>query len=138
MYGRSFNACSPCTSSDCSPAKAVPCAITAENRIEAQPRAASAKRGARRFARPVPTTLSGLPSTRVQLHQPVKELVAFVERAHADALVQPVHAAAVGVAEHAVHPLGRDACVDRKTAVGRTREQGWYHRNARPHLRADG
>src|SRR6266851_6223961 len=112
MYGRSFNAVSACTSPVCSAAQAVPCAITAEIRIEVQPPAASAKRGTRRFARPVPTTLSGLPSTRVQLHQPVKELVAFVERAHADALVQPVHAPAIGVAEHAVHAIGWNPGVD--------------------------
>src|SRR5437773_10066027 len=53
----------------------------------------------------------GLTSPRVQLHQPVKELVAFVERAHADALVETVHAPAVGVAEHAVHPVGWNAGV---------------------------
>src|SRR6267143_2636508 len=117
MYGRSFDACSACTSLACSPAQAVPCGITADNRIEAQSPAASKMRSTRRFACPVPPTLSGLPSTRVQLHQPVKELVAFVERAHADALVQPVHAPAIGVAEHAIHSIGRNPGVDGEPAV---------------------
>src|SRR6266699_5008118 len=80
----------------------------------------------------------GLTSPRVPLHQPVKELVAFVERAHADALVETVHAPAVGVAEHTVHPVGWNAGVDGEAAVGRSREQGGYHRHARPPLRADG
>src|SRR5207249_9518042 len=80
----------------------------------------------------------GLTSPRVQLHQPIKELVAFVERAHADALVQSVHAPAVGVAEHAVHPVGWNAGVDGEAAVGRSREQRGYHRHAGPHLRTDG
>src|SRR6266487_2309509 len=127
MYGRSFDACSACASSVCSPAQTVPCAITAENRIEAQPPAAGGTRSTRRFARPVPPPLSGLPSTRVQLHQPVKELVAFVERAHADALVETVHAPAVGIAEHAVHPVGRNAGVDREAAVGTLRGRHSAH-----------
>src|SRR6266568_7515782 len=131
MYGRSFDACSACASLVCSPAQAVPCAITADNKIEAAPPAASTTRSTRRFACPVPPTLSGLPLPRVQLHQPVKELVAFVERAHADALVQSVHAPAVGIAEHAVHPVGRNAGVDGEAAVGRAREQGGYHGHSR-------
>src|SRR2546423_14581670 len=77
----------------------------------------------------------GLASTRVKLHQPVKELVAFVERAHADALVETVHRSAVRIAEHAVHTVGRNAGVDSEAAVGRAREQGGHHRHARPHQR---
>ena len=80
----------------------------------------------------------GLVSTRVQLHQPVKELVAFIERAHADALVETVHAPAVRIAEHAVHPVGRNAGVDGEAPVGGAREQRGHHGHAGPHLRADG
>src|SRR5438046_6560726 len=80
----------------------------------------------------------GLASPRVKLHQPVKELVAFVERAHAHALVETVHAPAVRIAEHAGHPVGRNASVDGKAAVGRSREQRGYHRHSRPYLRTDG
>src|SRR2546422_5506469 len=119
MYGRSFNACSACTSSVCSPAQAVPCAIAAENRIEAQPRAASAKRSTRRFARPAPIMLRGLPTTRVLLHQPVKEFVAFIERAHGEALVQAMHTGGLRFAEYAADPIGRDSGVDREPGVGR-------------------
>src|SRR2546423_10359334 len=80
----------------------------------------------------------GLASTGVQFHQPVKELVAFVERAHTDALVETVHASAVRIAEHAVHPVGGNARVDGEAAIGRAREQRGYHRHSRPHLSADG
>src|ERR1041384_4838498 len=135
MYGRSFNACSACTWSARSAAPAVPCAISAESRIEAQPPAVSAKRGARRFARPGPPASTGLPATRVQLHQPVEEFVTFVERAHADALVETVHASAVRIAEHAAHPVGRNASVDSEAAVGRAREQRGHHGHSKPHLR---
>src|SRR5258708_17142733 len=69
-------------------------------------------------------TLLLLPA-RIQLHQPVQELVAFVERAHADALVQAVHAGAVRVAEHAVYSVGRYAGIDCETAVrGRGQQLG--------------
>src|SRR2546429_6527881 len=52
-----------------------------------------------------------------------RSLVAFVERAHVDALVQSVHAPAVRVAEHAVYSVGGNARVDGEAAVGRSREQ---------------
>src|SRR5258708_29510474 len=85
-----------------------------------------------------PTAGDGLVSPRVEPYQPIKELVAFVERAHADAFVQTVHAATVRVAEHAAYAVGGNAGVDGEAAVGSAGEQGRHNRHSRPHLRAYG
>src|ERR1043165_8110085 len=44
----------------------------------------------------------------VERHYAIEVLLAFVERAHGNALIQAVHTAPVRVAEHAVQAVGRD------------------------------
>src|SRR5262244_2897528 len=77
---------------------------------------------------------ASLLAARVELHQTVKELLALVHRAHAYALVQPVHARAVGVAEHAGDAVRRDPRVDREPAVGGAGKQRRHDGHAGPHL----
>src|SRR3954468_11614869 len=73
----------------------------------------------------------------VKLHYAIEVLMSLVERAHADALVQSVDAAAVRVAEHAVQAVGRDAGVVGEAPVGRSGAHRRHERHAGPQLGAD-
>src|SRR5262245_31224637 len=79
--------------------------------------------------------VDGLRLTQKNFDDVISEVAAAIDRAAPLFLVQSVCAVAIGIAEDARHPVGRNACRSEERAVRRARRHGRHYRRTWPVFR---